>query len=128
MKAFIIFDENNYIMSLKTASDGVYDIDELDLKYINCYYLSQGKLLLDENKKAEIEKEDSDHDEIEDLKKKLNETDYIMAQWAEEILSLNNPLTWITDVIKINSAYIKKYAEALKNRKTWRERIKELGG
>ena len=50
----------------------------------------------------------------------------VIARWGEEIISLDNPLTWISDVIKINLKYMKNYKELLKNRKEWRERIEEL--
>ena len=68
----------------------------------------------------------ADEKEIADLEQKLNETDYIIARWGEEIVSLDNPITWIADVIKINVKYAKEYKEAFANRKVWRERIEEL--
>ena len=129
MKCFIIFDDDNYIVSVKSASDGVYDLpDDIDFNYLNCYYLSDGKFLFDENKKALVDDDDSKRVEIEDLKKKLNETDYIFAQELEEITGLNNPLTFITDCIAILIKYSQIYKEAITNRKKWRARIKELGG
>ena len=98
----------------------------------NCYYIVRDEdnyeFVLDEEKVAEVNQKTSDSNEIEDLQKKLNETDYIFAKYCEELLSLNNPLTWVTDVIKLNVKYMQLYAETIKNRKQWRERIEELGG
>lgn len=127
MRAFVIFDDDNYIVSVKTAIDGPYELpDDFDFNYLNCYYLSEGKFLFDEEKKSKIEVDDSKKDEIEDLKKKLADTDYIFAEYCEEVLALNNPLTWIADVIKINLKYINQYSGIIKKRAEWRARIKEL--
>ena len=129
MRCFIIFDDDNYIMSIKSASDGPYSLPaDLDLNYLNCYYLSEDKFLLDENKKKKVIEENSNQSEIEDLKKKLNETDYIFAHELEEITALNNPLTFVTDLIAILVRYSIKYKETIANRIKWRKRIEELGG
>ena len=127
MRANLILDQNNYILTLKQAIDGEYAVpDDIDFDYLNCYQLSGEEFIFDEEKAQKIKDDDSKRNEIEDLKKKLNDSDYIMARYSEEILALDNPLTWISDVIKINIKYRSLYLEALKNRKIWRNRIEEL--
>ena len=127
MRANLTLDQNNYILTLKQAIDGEYAVpDDIDFDYLNCYQLSGEEFIFDEEKAQKTKDDDSKRNEIEDLKKKLNDSDYIMARYSEEILALDNPLTWISDVIKINIKYRSLYLEALKNRKIWRNRIEEL--
>ena len=129
MKANLTLDQNNYILTMKTAIDGEYEVpDDINLDFINCYQLVDGEFVFDETKYEEIKHQDDVNDEIEDLEKKLNETDYIIARWGEELVALDNPLTWITDVIRINNKYRQMYLKALLDRKIWRARIEELRG
>ena len=95
------------------------------------YKLGKNRLIWDESKWQEIlaeRQEAADQQEIKTLKEKLNETDYIMARWAEDIMGLDNRLTWIVDAIAISLKYSKQYSETIRNRKRWRERIEELSG
>ena len=128
MRATITFDENNYIKRFLTDINGEYEIDEktFEFDFMFCYHLLDDELVLDEEKKAEQISEDAKQEEITDLKQKLNETDYIIARTYEDVMALNNPLTFVADIIKILLQYRTKYAEALANRKAWRERIEEL--
>lgn len=98
------------------------DITEGWYKFVN------NEFVIDEEKKAEIIAEKEKEIEIIHLEKNLNDTDYIMASAFEEVMSLNNPITFISDFIKILVNYRSKYAEQLANRKAWRERIEELKG
>lgn len=135
MKYEVITDNQGYVQIIRhtgTARDYV----ELDLTKYNlegdrvyAYKLGKNELIWDEAKYEEICKDkekEADMEEIEYLKKKLTDTDYIIARWGEEIVSLDNPLTWISDVIKINVKYTKEYKDAFSNRKKWRARIEEL--
>ena len=137
MKYEVITDVQGYCQIIRHTGT-IRDFVELNLDdyvfedgRLFAYKLGKNRLIWDENRWQEIlqeRQEKADQEEIKDLKEKLNETDYIIARWGEEIVSLENPLTWIADVIKINMKYSKQYAEALRNRKAWRERIEELGG
>lgn len=103
-----------------------YDLSE---NRIYAYKLGKDELIFDPKRYEEIcavEQKKKDEKEISELQRLLNETDYIIARWGEELISLDNPLTWITDVIKVNLKYAKMYKETLINRKAWRERIEEL--
>ena len=101
----------------------------LDLKYLNCYKFINSEVILDEDKKAELiaeEESESKAEEIADLQQRLNDSDYIIARTFEEIMSLDNSITFIADFIKIIKQFKTQYADVLANRKTWRERIEEL--
>lgn len=137
MRYEVLTDRMNYVLSIKhtgTKRDFVeLNLDDYDLSdgRINAYQLGKNTLIWDEqrwNDILAIRQKKADTEEINDLKGKLNDTDWIMAKWVEEILSLQNPLTWIADVIKINIKYMKEYSQTIADRKAWRERIEELGG
>lgn len=135
MKYNVVTDVEGYVQIIRHTGTKL-DFIELDLeKYdlsedrIHAYKLGRNELIFDEAKYREIidaKQKIADEKEIAELEQKLNETDYIIARWGEEIVSLNNPITWVADVIKINTKYAKEYKEAFANRKTWRERIEEL--
>lgn len=124
-------DEDNFILSLAhTNNDNVeIDVEDIDMQYLNAYQLINGIVTLNAEKKAELveaEEQEAKDEEIAELEKNLNDTDYIMARMLEEIMGLSNPLTFITDMLLIFANYATKYREALANRKTWRARIEEL--
>lgn len=135
MKYYIITDSQGYVLTIQhtnTVKDYVeLNLDDYDLSNdrIYAYKLGKNELLFDPKRYEEIQAEKQkvlNNKEIAELQKKLQETDYIILKWGEEIISLDNALTWIADVIKINLKFIREYKEVLENRKTWRERIEEL--
>lgn len=126
-------DADRYIISVShTKDDSVdMDLDILDLRYLNAYRLIDSEIILDEARKAEMvaaEEQKAIDEEIADLKAKLNESDYIVANTFEQVMSLDNAITFIADFIKIMADFRKKYADLLINRKNWRARIEELEG
>lgn len=135
MKYYIVTDSQGYVLTIQhtnTVKDYVeLNLDDYDLSNDRIYACKLGKneLLFDPKRYEEIQAEKQkvlNNKEIAELQKKLQETDYIILKWSEEIISLDNALTWVADVIKINLKFIKEYKEVLKNRKLWRERIEEL--
>lgn len=133
MRANIEF-ENDYIKSLKSSPDGEYELPkDFDISLLNCYYIirkskTEYEFVLDETKANQVVEDDEKDTEIQQLETKLNNSDYIIAQAFEEVLALNNPLTFVADIIKIMIKYSTKYKDTLANRKTWRNRIQELRG
>lgn len=126
-------DADRYIVSIShTPHDSVeIDLDLLDMRYLNAYRLIDSEIILDEAKKAEManaEQQQAIDEEIADLKAKLNESDYIVANTFEEVMSLDNAITFIADFIKIMADFRTKYADLIINRKNWRARIEELEG
>lgn len=128
MTARLVFNEEGYIERFFIGEEGYTLTEDFDLRYVYCYHLVDGQIVLDESRKAEQIEKEMGQIEIEDLKKKLSETDYIFAQEVEEISSLSNPVTFISDLIKILVSYSTKYKDIISNRKAWRDRIKELEG
>lgn len=133
MKYTLNLDENGFVLSIAhTMNDDVeIDLTQIDFAFLNAYQFVDGVLTLNAEKKAEIEaeqKQRADAEEIADLQSKLNETDYIISRTFEEIMALDNSVTFIVEFIKILKEFRTKYAEQLKNRKTWRQRIEELKG
>lgn len=135
MKYFVTIDARGYVLNVThtgTVKDYVeLDLEQYDMTKKRAYKLGKNALIFDAEEWARIEAQEqkkADEEEISELEQKLNETDYIIARWGEEIVSLTNPVTWVADVIKINIKYVREYKEALANRKAWRERIEELRG
>lgn len=127
MRADIWFDENNYIQRFVTNINGEYEVgDDFNFDYLYCYHLVNSRIVLDEQKAQEQDEETNMIIEVDMLKHKLNNTDYIMARCFEEIMALDNKLTFIVDFIAIVVKYSKQYKEVIAERKAWRERIEEL--
>ncbi len=137
MKYEVVTDRNGYVVFIRHTGSKL-DFVELDLsKYdfsngrMAAYKLGKDELVFDESKWSEMAassiKKDTEK-EISLLKQRLIDTDYIASKWLEEIIALDNPLTWIRDVIAINIKYSKEYKDTIRKRKTWRDRIRELGG
>lgn len=129
MKAKIDFDENKYIKRFVTDNiNGEYEIDfdNFDMDHLYCYHLVNNELVLDEDKVNQLDEKQAKEEEIIELEHNLNDTDYIIARVFEEVMSLNNPLTFISDLIKIFVKYNSYYKEQLTNRVKWRNRIEEL--
>ena len=126
-------DADRYIVSVgHTKNDNIeINLDLLDLRYLNAYRLIDSEIVLDEARKAELvaaETQKEIDEEIADLKQKLTESDYIVANTFEQVMSLDNALTFVADFIKIMADFRKKYADLIINRKNWRARIEELEG
>lgn len=133
MRYTVFLDGRGYVTNITQTGHDYVELNLEDYDFSNgrkrAYRLGKNKLIFDEEEYKRIldaQQKEADEKEIADLEQKLNDTDYIIARWGEEIVSLTNPLTWVADVIKINVKYANQYKEALKNRKIWRERIEEL--
>lgn len=127
MRARINFDENGYVSHFVVDPNGDHEIDDdINFEFLYCYHLIDGEIVLDEEKRASQIAEEQKETEITDLQSKLNETDYIISRTFEEIMALDNSVTFVVEFIKILKEFRTKYSEQLKNRKTWRQRIEEL--
>lgn len=133
MKYYVTTDKRGYVLTVQhtgTFKDYVeLDISKYDISKKRAYKLGKNELIFDSEEWERItaeKKKKEDEQEIATLKEYLNETDYITARVFEEIMSLNNPLTFIADVIKITTKYTALYHDALENRVEARNRIQEL--
>lgn len=124
-------DNELYVLSIShTSNDNIeLDLSLIDLKYLNAYKLIDNELILDQEKKQKLVEDEIIYNKtsrINELKILLNETDYICARAFEEVLALSNPLTFISDFIKILVKYSTEYKEVIANRIAWRKEIQEL--
>ena len=133
MRYNVFLDGRGYVTNITPSIKGYVELNLDDYDFSNnrkrAYRLGKNKLIFDEAEWKRIQDENqhkADEKEIADLEQKLADTDYIFAKYCEELLSLDNALTWVSDVIKLNLKYMKQYSEVIKNRKAWRERIEEL--
>lgn len=131
MKYTVNVDIDGYVLSIShTENDNVeLDLSDVDLKYLNAYKLGIDSLMLDEYKLQRLVNEEIEQvksQRIKELKKLLTDSDYICSRAFEEVLSLNNPLTFITNFINILVKYSTQYKDVISNRKAWREEIEEL--
>lgn len=88
-----------------------FDISQYDMKYMSAYKLKANGLELDSTKKQEIDKELDKQEKlarIDDLKKKLADTDYIYNS------------------IREGGRSEEYYADVIANRKAWRKEIQDL--
>ena len=122
-------DKDGFILSIShTAFDNVsLNLEEMDLNHLNAYQLFDGKAVLNEEKLAELIAEEEEREkefEIADLTSQLESSNDDMLGFLEDLGSLTNPLTFISDLISL----AKKYATMIANRKSIREQIKKLRG
>lgn len=128
MKYVFNTDENGYIGSFyQDESKGIeFNPSSINLKYLECYKLNKNKVVLDEEKMATIISEEEREAEINTLKIFLSETSDTANDFVEELLSFENPITFISDLIGLIKSYKETYKSVLAQRKQARQRIKEL--
>lgn len=126
----ITTDKDNYILSIShTDHDDVeLDLEALDIEYLNAYRYIDKALYLDEDRKAEIMAENeakAKAEHIAELKQFLNDTDYVVAETFEKVMSLNNAVTFIADFIKIMIEFKTRYSDILTARQQARAEIED---
>lgn len=124
----LLFDSDGYICGFHQVYDDDYDVESTEeilmektkgyTRFIN------GDFVVDDVKEAEIAK----RDEISLLEKYLEDTSDIVSETVEQIMSLDNALTFVVDILKILHDFRVEYVKTLADRKNWRERLKELRG
>lgn len=128
MKINFIIDTDSYVVSFWYSSSGLYDdkiLENVELDYIDCYQLIGNKLIINSEKYV-LEKAKREHEEhISELKQYLKDTDYIMAETFEKVMGLNNPVTFIADIIKILVEFKNKYADVIAQREEAREELEK---
>lgn len=123
----VITDKDSYIINIShTNNDNIdIDIESIEPLYLSAYRLLDGSIVLDENRKAQIieEKEREEKNrQIEELINQLESTNDDMLDFVEQLCSLNNPLTFVADLI----ALMKNYSALVLARQNIRQEIKEL--
>lgn len=135
MKYFITKDSNGYVLSIShtnTRLDTIeLDLSKYDLNGLKkfAYKVGKDELIFDNNRYQELLKEEqkkADAKECKELRKLLTDSDYLVDRTFEEVMALTNPVTFISETIKILVKYNTKYKDTIANRKAWRKRIEEL--
>ena len=127
MKYSFTLDKDGYILMLKKDEDGIeFNPHSIDLSYLNCYKVVDDKVVLDEEKKNLIDSDTEKALEIAELKEYLVSTSDVDNDFIEQLFSLNNPLTFVSDLISLMSSYKTTYKTILSERKKARDRLKEL--
>jgi len=107
-------DENGYVTGfalvgdVEKGEDYAGDIPESFFENSQYFMLQDGVLVYDENKKEESQKKTTVLEQIFELKKLLQETDYIACKIAEGVASIT------------------EYEKEIELRKQWRKGINEL--
>ena len=127
MKYELIKNDEGFIVSMIKSDKGIeVDISKMDLAYLDCYYEKDGKVVLNEERKAQMKADESRESRIHELEKMLEESDGIVTGMLDNIASLNNPVTFISDFIKVLADYNGKYASLIADRKAWRAELETL--
>lgn len=106
---YIVHTIGDYVSILELSNDGIEVPQEiLESSDLICYKYINGKFIFDEEKKKMLDQEEENRLEIETLKKKLTETDYI----------------W--NVIQEGDRTKEYYEDIIAQRHEWRLRIREL--
>lgn len=120
------FNEDGYLIGFCTVLGDDYDYYGQMADFPNACSgwtkFADGKFVEDKEKKEEIIAETTKESEIADLTSQLESSNDDMLGFLEDLGSLTNPLTFISDLISL----AKKYATLIANRKSIREQIEEL--
>lgn len=136
MRYEVITDSDGYVQVIRHTGTPSRDFVELNLADYNfdnnrmyAYKLGKDELIFDADKYEIIHEElvrKEDQKQIAILEQQLAETDYIGSKWADEVMQLTDPLTFQSDLMKINSKFETEYRDVLEQREAWRKEIEEL--
>ena len=122
----VILTDDGYVCGAYLTTGDDYDFEGNLAEYPDIahgyYKIIDGVPTVDEEKKAEIESAESKAEELQTLTEELHSSDEDMLAFLEDLGSLNNPLTFISDLINL----AKKYATLIATRKSIREQMAQL--
>ena len=123
----LIKNDEGFIVSMIKSDKGIeVDVSKMDLAYLDCYYEKDGKVILNEERKAQMVADEEKESRIHELETVLEESDGIMTGMLDDVASLNNPVTFISDFIQVLANYNSKYSKLIADRKAWRSELEEL--
>ena len=126
----IKLDKSGYLTGFYEDAKGEVEVlpSDMMLEYINCYKIENGNIVFDEEKYESIVLEEEKALEISELKEYLISTSDVDNDFIEQLFSLTNPLTFVSDLISLMSTYKNTYKTILNKRRQARDRLKELEG
>ena len=123
----LIKNDEGFIVSMIKSDKGIeVDVSNMDLAYLDCYYEKDGKVILNEERKAQMIADEEKESRIHELETMLEESDGIITGMLDDIVALDNPVTFISDFIKVLANYNSKYSKLIADRKAWRSELEEL--
>ena len=123
----LIKNDEGFIVSMIKSDKGIeVDVSKMDLAYLDCYYEKDGKVVLNEERKAQMIADEEKESRIHELETMLEESDGIITGMLDDIVALDNPVTFISDFIKVLANYNGKYSKLIADRKAWRSELEEL--
>ena len=123
----LIKNDEGFIVSMIKSDKGIeVDVSKMDLAYLDCYYEKDGKVVLNEERKAQMIADEEKDVRIHELENMLEESDGIITGMLDDIVALDNPVTFISDFIKVLANYNSKYSALVADRKAWRSELEEL--
>ena len=123
----LIKNDEGFIVSMIKSDKGIeVDVSKMDLAYLDCYYEKDGKVILNEERKAQMVADEEKESRIHELETMLEESDGIITGMLDDIVALDNPVTFISDFIKVLANYNSKYSSLVADRKAWRSELEEL--
>ena len=127
MKYELIKNDEGFIVSMIKSDKGIeVDVSKMDLAYLDAYYEKDGKVVLNEERKAQMVADEEKESRIHELETMLEESDGIITGMLDDIVALDNPVTFISDFIKVLANYNSKYSALVTDRKAWRAELEEL--
>ena len=131
MKVNLKLNKDNYVELYYISANGDYTLEELeemgfDINYPTCCKLEGKTFYINEEKKEELIANEQKLSRIAELEKELHESDIEVTGILDDLTSLNNPLTLVSDLIALLASFNSKYAQLVKDRKAWREELNEL--
>lgn len=127
MKYNIKTDDNGYITEIRQDEKGIeIEITEQFLSFMTCYKLSGTNIVLDQEKMNSMIMEEQKENRVAEIINELERTDYVQDEFIDSLLSLNNPVTFITDILALISKMTKDYPQIIAKRKELIVELKSL--
>lgn len=127
MKYSVITDKDGYITAVQKDDKGIeIVISDQFIRYMSCFKLKDGKVVLDEEKLEQTVADESKENRIAELERLLADTDYIQDGMISGLLQLKNPVTFITDFIALLTSTLTEYPAIIAQRAEWIAELKSL--
>ena len=131
MKYYLYKNADGFISGfIKSEKEFNYDgslPDDFILSLPEGWYMQNGNdLIKDEGREEIVLTGRSKKKRIEEIMKELETTDYVQDDFIDSIMSLNNPVTFITDILALISKITKDYPQIIAKRKELITEMKTL--
>ena len=127
MKYKVITDKDGFIQSVEKSDEGMeLKLDQDMIMNLDCYKLVEGKIVMDSEKYEQKKADKQKSDRIAEIMNELDDTDYVQDEFINSLLSLNNPVTFIADMISLMNGVMKDYPNIIAKRKSLIAELKTL--